>query len=196
MYASRKKIILASGSPRRQSYLKDMGIEFDIVKADVDEAVKPSEPPLAYVSRISKEKAVSVMENHPERWVLAADTIVYVGDVILGKPKDREDALKSLLILRGKSHYVATSFSLGCRDKNNLHEETVITEVTFGEFDEKTAQKYVDTGEPDDKAGSYGIQGLGASLVSGVKGSYSNVVGLPLWEVLVVLKRHNIVASD
>lgn len=186
-------MILASGSPRRQAYLEDMGIDFKVLVADIDESPIAGEQPRSYVCRLGRRKAMEVMKKNTQTWVLAADTIVSLDDKILGKPKSVEEAVNTLLLLSGRVHEVATAFCLGCKDKSILHEECVVTKVRFAPFTEDVARVYVDTGEPFDKAGGYGIQGRGAFLVSGVEGSYSNVVGLPLYEVIAALQKHKIV---
>lgn len=193
MFIANKEIILASGSPRRQAYLKDMGIAFKVCKADIDEAPMADEHPRIYVSRMARQKALVGMEKNEHAWIIAADTIVSLSNKILGKPKSVDDAVNSLMLLNGREHEVITAFCIGSKGKNTLHEESVVTKVKFTQFNENIARAYVSTGESYDKAGAYGIQGLGAFLVSGVNGSYSNVVGLPLCEVMAVMQKLQIV---
>ncbi len=193
MFISGANIILASGSPRRQAYLHDLGIAFTVMVADIDETPIPDETPRSYVSRMACEKCLEVMKKQPDSWVIAADTIVSVDNMILGKPKSFDDAVNTLMLLCGRQHEVATVFCLGLANESIFHEECVITKVQFINFTEEIAKAYVSTGEPLDKAGAYGIQGRGAFLVSEVEGSYSNVVGLPLSELMAVLHQYKIV---
>jgi septum formation protein len=188
-----ERIILASSSPRRRAYFEELGIEFEVFVADVDETPVKGEDPLTYAARMAGHKCEAVMERFPGSWVVAADTIVFLESTILGKPRSREDSVRMLMMLSGREHEVATTFGVGCRKKKIFHMETVVTRVTFASFSKKTAQAYAATGEPADKAGAYGIQGKGALLVKEIKGSYTNVVGLPLCEVVEVLKSHGIV---
>lgn len=193
MFITNKKIILASGSPRRQAYLVDMGIDFKVSTADIDETPMADEHPRRYVTRMAKQKALMVMEKNYQTWVVAADTIVTLDNRILGKPESDDDAVNTLMLLNDREHEVVTAFCVGLKETNTLHEESVVTRVKFVSFTESTAQAYVNTGESYDKAGAYGIQGRGAFLVSGVNGSYSNVVGLPLCQVIAVLQKYQIV---
>ncbi len=193
MFTTEKKIILASGSPRRQAYMNDIGLDFKVSVANIDEDPWTDEDPRCYVCRMARQKAMDVMEKYPESWVVSADTTVSINDKILGKPENADDAVITLMLLSGKEHEVATAFCLGLKAENVLYEECVITKVRFSRFTEATAKAYVKTGEYSDKAGAYGIQGKGAFLVSGVCGSYSNVVGLPLCELLAAMKKFQIV---
>jgi septum formation protein len=193
MFITNKKIILASGSPRRQAYLNDMGIDFKVLPADIDETPMADELPRSYVTRMARHKALMVMEKNFDTWVVSADTIVTLGDKIFGKPKNVDDAVNTLMLLNGREHEVVTAFCIGLKVESALHEESVVTKVRFASFAEDIARAYASTGESYDKAGAYGIQGRGAFLVSGVDGSYSNVVGLPLCEVIAALQKHQIV---
>ncbi|MEE4242060.1 MAG: Maf family protein [Desulfopila sp.] len=195
MFVANEKIVLASASPRRQAYFEKMGIDFDVVAARIDETPFTAEKPVDYVARMARCKYDEVSRRFPHRWVITADTIVFLDTEILGKPVDDEDAIRTLLLLSGKTHTVATAFKLGCSSLDICHEETVETLVRFFHIPAETASAYVATGEPADKAGAYGIQGKGAFLVKEIKGSYSNVVGLPLGEVLAVLSKYGIVKT-
>lgn len=186
-------LILASASPRRRKLLKDLGLEFEIIEARVDEKPEESETALEFVLRAACDKADAVSEENSYAWVLGADTVVVLGSRILGKPKDPEEAINILLELSGRQHQVHTGFCL----KNNKEQVSVsrvaTTEVKFCHFPREIAAAYVATGEPLDKAGSYGIQGRGGFLVEWINGSYSNVVGLPLYEVVQELLDHKII---
>jgi len=186
-FKSYAELILASASPRRRELLHGLGLDFHIEAAAVDERLKPRENPQDFVQRIASEKAETIGANFPDTWVLGADTIVVLDDTILGKPADAEDAMRMLCFLSGRSHEVMTGFTLCNRQAGQDFRKMVRTEVLFTAFTEEIAAAYVRTGEPLDKAGSYGIQGMGGVLVQEIKGSYSNVVGLPLAEVVEAL---------
>lgn len=193
MFTTIKNLILASASPRRQAYLQELGIEFRIAVADIDEKPIDGETALEYVGRMAKLKYEAVAKDNISTWVLAADTIVYLDEIILGKPKNPQDAERILMLLRGRGHQVATAFCIGCIQQNTMHYQTVISRVVFSHYTTDTVLAYVNTGEPLDKAGAYGVQGKGAVLVEELQGSYSNVVGLPLSEVISVLNKYGIV---
>ncbi|WP_394754234.1 Maf family protein [Crenothrix sp.] len=184
------QIILASASPRRKELLDQIGVAYRIVAVDIDESVRIGELPLVYVQRMAAEKSAACVAkwgNHLP--VLAADTTVVLGDVIMGKPKDKQDALSMLRQLSGATHQVYTSISL----RGNEHSQMVsITEVTFKPLTDAELERYWHTGEPLDKAGSYAIQGLGALFVESIKGSFSGVVGLPLFETGQLLIKQGI----
>ncbi len=186
-----KNIILASSSPRRQQFLQDIGLSFTISPPIVDETPLPLELPEAYVERIARAKWQMVCKEYPCSWVLSADTTVYLDGEILGKPCDPGDALRMLMTLCGRTHVVATSYVVGKADDSI--QKTVKTLVSFAHFSEKLARLYISTKEPFDKAGGYGIQGKGAFLVASLQGSYTNVVGLPMAEVMESLSRYGII---
>lgn len=164
--------------------LTELGLEFEVMAPGVDEVVQDGESPADFVQRAAIEKASEVAVNHPDAWVLGADTVVVHQDEILGKPKDAGEAQRILMRLSGQMHRVFTGFCLR-RQQDDLSVSRVIaTEVYFSAFSEAIAASYVATGEPLDKAGAYGIQGRGGVLVEKIKGSYSNVVGLPLAETI------------
>jgi septum formation protein len=179
------KLILASGSPRRAELLRGAGLAFEIVIPDIDEAPRPHEAPADFVMRTAREKAESI--SAAGAVILAADTAVVDGARILGKPVDTADAAAMLRSLSGRTHEVMTGVCLcfpggaGC-----FHTET---RVTFRDLSETEIAAYVATGEPMDKAGAYAIQGGAAKMVRRVEGSYSNVVGLPLCEVIEKLEK-------
>lgn len=196
------KLILASSSPRRQQMLRDMGLNYTIVVPDIDEAQRRSERAHAYVKRLAYEKALGAIEkaglawppskNSEQDWlVLAADTIVVYQKKILGKPLDRADALRTLMKLSGKSHEVLTSYCWIAhrRSQTTVIREVVKTKVTFASKSRDFWKWYVETGDPLDKAGSYGAQGLGASFIHSIHGSYSNVIGLPLSHAIATFEK-------
>lgn len=193
MYKNKRPLILASGSPRRQDFLTQLGLSFTIQVADIDETEKDNESAIELVTRLAREKGSAIANNNPDTWVISADTIVCLDGNVLGKPKDEQDAINTLMLLSGKTHTVHTAFSLTHKEKDICDTHCITTEVTFTHFSEKTAQAYVETQEPLDKAGSYGIQQRGVVLVERINGSYSNVVGLPLAELITQLEKYNIV---
>lgn len=180
------KIVLASGSPRRAELLGSAGLTFDVVVPQIDEAPLPGEAPAAFVCRTAREKAESIPAAHVV--IVAADTAVVDGRRILGKPNDAQDAAAMLGSLSGRSHEVMTGVCLRFPERTVCFH--VETGVTFRDLSEKEIADYVATGEPMDKAGAYAIQGGAAKMVRRVEGSYSNVVGLPLCEVIEELEKN------
>ncbi len=184
------QIILASASPRRRELLDQIKVSYQIHAVDLDETPWPNEQPLAYVKRVAAEKsALCVEQLKPVLPVLAADTSVILGDIIMGKPKNQTDALNMLMQLSGKTHQVVSALSLRGREH---FEALSITDVTFRDLSEQEMLDYWETGEPIDKAGSYAIQGLGGLFVQSIVGSFSGVVGLPLFETAQLLSKQGI----
>jgi septum formation protein len=200
-----KPLVLASASPRRKELLSKEGIEIEVVPSNLEENLFPGEGPEDFALRVAQEKALFVAFKHPGQWVLGADTIVVVpveaGRVVLGKPADSEEAIGMLQTLSGKTHEVITAVALvqvvltppyeqgqGLVHRVRSESFHVTTEVAFRDLSDREIRDYVATGEPMDKAGAYGIQGLGGNLVAAVQGSYTNVVGLPVEEVLSRLR--------
>jgi len=193
MYHTCKPLVLASNSPRRKGFLEDLGLQMTIWAMDIDEAPLPGENPTRYVERMAREKALAVKSRFPGHYVLAADTAVCIGETILGKPVDEEDAVGMLMTLAGRVHLVRSGVCLVSEMDGVQIVSSVSTEVRFAEFDETVARAYVSEGESLDKAGGYGIQGKGAFLVAHVTGSYTNVVGLPLAEVVALLTQQGVI---
>lgn len=189
-------LVLASASPRRKALLKELGLDFKVVEARVEEIPAPGESPGDFVLRAACDKAAEVARRYPDSWVLGADTVVVLDGRILGKPKDRQTALEVLLGLSGRKHLVHTGFCLMNGREQVAARRAVTTEVYFAPFAKDIAAAYVATGEPLDKAGAYGIQGMGGFLVERINGSYSNVVGLPLAEVVEELLRYKVVTAE
>jgi septum formation protein len=188
----RPAIYLASGSPRRRELLTQIGIPFDRISGDVDETPLPGEGAHAYVERLAREKAaagIATMRTTglSPRLVLAADTTVALDDHILGKPANAEDACAMLGRLSGRTHEVLTGVAIS--DGVRVETAVSISTVVFRDLPPGEIRAYVATGEPMDKAGSYGAQGIGAVLIRELRGSFSGVVGLPLTEVLALLQR-------
>lgn len=184
------QIILASGSPRRQELLDQIKVTYRVNPVDLDESPLPNETPLDYVQRLAAEKSAACIAQLGDSLpVLAADTAVVLGGLIMGKPKDRDDAFTMLRQLSGKIHRVYSAISLRGRE----HGQAVsITEVTFRQLTESEMAAYWQSGEPLDKAGSYAIQGMGGVFVESISGSFSGVVGLPLFETAELLSRQGI----
>ena len=186
---TKKDFILASSSPRRIEMLRLQGCSFRVVKPYVDESCAIKDPAKNALA-VSVRKAKVVALKHPNCVVLSADTIVVLGAKILGKPKDKKDALKMLTKLNAKTHRVITAFTVATYNKEKfkiISSRAVISKVTFGDFSKKEYLNYVDTKEPLDKAGAYAIQGLGCKFVKSIQGSYTNIVGLPFFEVTKAL---------
>lgn len=181
-------LLLASGSPRRRELLELAGFTPSTVSPDIDESVIDGEDPVTYVRRVALTKATSV-DRPSNTWVLAADTTVTFDGLIVGKPVDREDAARMLQLLSGRTHQTMTGVAI-CDPDGTTTAFVVTTQVTFTELTDAAIAWYLDTGEPFGKAGSYAIQGAGGSLISSITGSYSNVVGLPLVEVVAALPSH------
>ncbi len=185
-------LILASASPRRRELLAQCGIEFEVISADDPEPLREAaEDTLAFVRRAAEAKASQVARRHPRRLVLGADTIVVVDDEVLGKPADAQDAAAMLRRLSGREHCVHTGVALlsAAGDEIDIDSRTATSRVTFRLLSDAEIQAYVATGEPMDKAGAYGIQGLGGRLVARFQGSFTNIVGLPMELVRQMLGR-------
>lgn len=188
-----KKVILASASPRRSELLKSLGIDFEVVVSDADESKidKKSVPASIYVQELALLKGTAVANTLKKRdgIIISADTIVYSEGKILGKPKDREDAKRMLENLSGKCHSVFTGICV--MNAKNMYSVCTKeeTKVYFKELTKQEIEDYIDTKEPFDKAGAYGIQGIGGILIDKIEGDFFNVVGLPLSRLAKVLKK-------
>lgn len=182
-------VILASGSPRRRAFFEQMGIPFEVIlPVDAEPSPIEGEQPEVYVRRAAEAKARAVAADHKGRLVVAADTVVALDDTILGKPASADDALSMLRRLAGRTHVVASGCCVILPEggRETFH---AITRVTMWDCPEEALAAYVATGEPSDKAGAYGIQGIGAFLVRAIEGSWTNVVGLPVAELTALLLR-------
>ena len=181
-------LYLASTSPRRRALMAQTDISFSVLDIAIDESQRPNELANAYVERLAKEKAeagFNSVQDDETAVVLAADTIVVLEDTVLGKPEDKEQAQAMLRALSGRSHVVMTAFAIKAKDQ--IRVQRVNTTVFFRPITSKEVEWYWQTGEQQDKAGGYGIQGKGGIFVSTISGSYSAVVGLPLAEVMTAL---------
>ena len=184
-----KGLILASASPRRYELLRQVGLNFDVIPSRIEEDYVKGESPRKHVLRLADAKALDVGNQHPDRWVVAADTIVYSDHSILGKPRSREEAKKMLRRLSGKEHQVLTGFSVQHLQKGKGDREAVQTAVKVKKLTQSEMEWYIRTSEPFDKAGGYAIQGVGSFMIESIKGSYTNVVGLPVCELIQMLCR-------
>jgi septum formation protein len=181
-------LILASASPRRRDLLQEAGVVFEVDPSEVPESPGEGEDPVAYARRTAAEKGVEVAARRRGRWVLAADTVVVLDTEAFGKPADAEEARGMLRRLSGRTHEVVTAFVLVAPDVRLAAERSVTTRVTFREIPDLEVEAYVAGGEAFGKAGAYAIQGDGGRFVTGIQGSWNNVVGLPVDEVLATLR--------
>ncbi len=182
-----RKIILASASPRRQELLSQIGLRFEVITKPVDETIPEGVPPVEAVCELAYRKAREVAGSVKEGIVIGADTVVVDGDAILGKPAGFDDAVQALSGLSGSDHLVITGFCVMDAATGKIVKASETTRVFFRRLTGAEIEAYVRSGEPMDKAGSYGIQGLGAVLVDRIEGCYFNVVGLPLAKLAMVL---------
>lgn len=186
-----KKIILASASPRRKDLLSQCGYNFEIMVPNINEEPKENEQPSEMVLRLAKEKAIIIANQQREAIVIAADTTVAIeidGNIInLGKPESHEDSKRMLRLISGKKHSVYTGVSIRSDSLGVEHSFIVKTDVYIALLSDEEIITYVATGEPSDKAGSYAAQGIGSKFIERIDGSFSNVVGLPLYETTKIL---------
>lgn len=183
-------LILASASPRRKELLKQIGLSFTVLPSSIEETFEFTESPQEVVIRLSlcKARDIALRPGIEDRWIIGSDTVVVCHDQILGKPADDKDAAAMLRQLSGTSHLVVSGFAVIDRLRKRQRCEAVTTKVYFRHLTEEEIARYIATKEPADKAGAYAIQGIGACFVSGIEGSYTNVVGLPLCRLTLTLK--------
>ena len=186
---SSSKLILASASPRRKELLSLVGLNFEIKPSNAKEIILKGETPGEHVLRLSEEKAVSISIHNPDAWVLGADTIVIINGEVLGKPASADEAREMLRKLSGRKHTVITGFCIVRQSTGIIVRNTVESSVVFKEISEDEIDWYVRKKEPYDKAGGYAVQGIGAFFIKEIHGSYTNVIGLPLCEVMEALKK-------
>ena len=181
-------MILASNSQRRQEILKDAGFNFRVITSNIEE-ISDKENVIERILDIAEKKLEQISKNNVNEFILAADTVVELDKNIFGKPKDREEAFKFLKLLSGKIHRVITAYVFKNISKNILIREVVISEVKFFDLDDETINWYLDTGEPFDKAGAYGIQGYGRILVEKINGDFYSIMGFPISNFLENLRK-------
>ena len=184
----RRRLILASSSPRRRELLEKLGCSFQVMPSQVGESINEALAPDEYVKELSRLKALNVASRVSNGIIIAADTVVVLDGVILGKPETSEKAQQMLRALSGKEHQVVTGVVVVDAKTKMMEQEVVTTNVKFRKLSDNLINRYVDTGEPLDKAGAYAIQGKGALLVESIEGCYYNVVGLPLVTVSKLLE--------
>ena len=189
MVTTSGRFILASASPRRIELLTLLGLRFEIMPSNVDEKFMTGETPRDHVLRLSEEKARKAAALHPEAWVMGADTIVIINGDALGKPRTPDEAKEMLGKLSGQIHTVFTGFTVVRKSVDILIRDSVSSSVRFREIPEDEMAWYIGSQEPYDKAGGYAVQGMGAFFIKEIHGSYTNVMGLPLCEVVDVLKK-------
>jgi len=181
------RVILASQSPRRRELLSLVGIDHEVQPADIDETPWPDEAPVPHTERLARAKAQVIAARAPEALVIAADTIVVIDGAILGKPADIPDARAMLRRLSGRTHEVCTAMAVAQGER--IESAVVRVPVRFRALDDDTIARYVNTGEPMDKAGAYGIQGYGATIVEHIEGDYFAVMGLSLVTIVQLAER-------
>ncbi len=189
-------LILASKSPRRRYLLNQAGLLFSVIPSSIDECAVPLSSPETYVRVLAEAKANDVSKKYPQSWIIGADTIVLIDSTILGKPSSRAEARTMLKRLSGNTHQVLTGYCICCRAKERCFSETVKTKVLFKNLTDEEIEWYIHTKEPFDKAGAYAIQGLGTFLVKSINGSYTNVVGLPVCEVIEFLIKEGVIGLE
>lgn len=186
--ANAPRLILASRSPRRAELLTRLGLEFEVVPAEIDESYLGDDMPVEHVERLAREKAIAVARDHPDALVIGSDTIVLIDSDILGKPRDAAEAVRMLMRLADREHQVYTGIAVVWGSR--IHSAVEEVRVRFRPLDLRECEEYVATGEPMDKAGAYGIQGFGSALVDSIEGDYFAVMGLPVVRTLDMLRRH------
>lgn len=182
-----RPVVLASASPSRKMLLEKAGVEFEVIVSGVDEAVPAEYTPAQTVEALARRKGEAVAALHPDRPIIAADSVVSVDGMILGKPKDDEDAKATLRRLSGRTHELITGVCLLAEGKSEVFHQ--VTQVTFYPLSQEEIEEYVAMGESRGRAGSYGIEGIGVVLVQSIQGDYSNIVGLPVAETLCRLQK-------
>jgi septum formation protein len=185
------KVVLASSSPRRRELLNLIGIAHEVRPANLDESMRPRETPRRHAERLARDKASAVAMRDPDLITIAADTIVVINRKVLGKPVDKEDAARMLAMLSGREHTVITAVAVSRGKKLRSAIEEV--KVKFRPLREEEIEAYIATGEPMDKAGAYGIQGFGATIVERVEGDYFAVMGLPLVRLIGLMREVGVV---
>jgi septum formation protein len=186
-------LILASKSPRRRYLLKQAGLSFTVIPSRFDERAVELSSPENYVKLLAEAKANQVADDYPESWVVGADTIVMINGTLLGKPGSRSEARRMLKRLSGETHQVFTGYCICCKAVKRSFSEVIKSDVTFKNLSDAEIEWYIRTEEPFDKAGAYAIQGLGTFLVKSINGSYTNVVGLPVCEVVEFLIKEGVI---
>ncbi len=189
-------IILASASPRRENFLRQLGLDFKIIPADIDETPFLDEGGENFASRMAASKVETIGKLYPDQVVIGADTIIYFQGEIIGKPENQEHALIMLKKMQADSHLVITGLSLFCQQTQLCQTITETSTVKFANFNDDILKAYISSGEPMDKSGAYAIQGIGSFLIKEIKGSCSNVIGLPMHRLVTLLLEHKIIEHN
>lgn len=176
-------LVLASGSPRRREFLENLGLQFRVVSSDIPEPPFEDEAPVDYALSMAEKKGTIISGMHPESWIISADTIVVTGKQVLGKPNTTEEAVSMLQSLSGQWHQVISAFCIMSQN-SQAYKKSVESRVKFKRLTAPEIKSYAATGECMDKAGAYAVQGIGAFMIEKIEGSYTNVVGLPLCELV------------
>ncbi len=187
------QIILASHSPRRKLLLENAGLQFTIIPSRINEEDFRESDPENHVKILANAKAADVAKKYPDCWIIGADSIVLINKTILEKPKSIADARHMLNLLSGNIHLVLTGYAIMCEKKSHFFSDVVTSSVTFKTLTHEEMDWYVHTTEPYDKAGGYAIQGLGSFMIKSINGSYTNVVGLPVCEVIDHLYQESVI---
>lgn len=195
-FVTMQPLILASGSPRRRQMLRDLGLDIEVIPVQADESPLAGEQPGDFAGRMAETKALAAAGRNPGSWVIGADTVISLAGTILGKPKDAADAMIILKQLVGTTHQVITGICCCRLDRDFRAVWAETTRVAFIDADEDVLAAYIRTGEPLDKAGAYGVQGIGSFLVSRIEGSCTNVIGLPMDSVVLFLLKNGIIAPQ
>ncbi len=193
LFKSLKPIILASSSHRRSDFLLSLGLDFQVVAADIDETPLKDEKTIDFALRMAEEKSFFVARRHQDKVVIAADTVIEMDGEIIGKPKNKDEAFLTLKKMQGRDHLVITAFSLRCQRENLAIGKWAETKVFFASFHDDVLLSYIATGEPLDKAGAYAIQGAGSFMVEKISGSCTTVIGLPMKELVNLLLKEKII---
>jgi septum formation protein len=188
-------LILASGSPRRRSLLEQAGLNFTVIPGNFDEKSVEITTPGNYVQILARSKAMNIAKHYPQNWIIGADTIVLINGKILGKPESTARARHMLRLLSGATHQVYTGYCICCKAKKRTFSDNVITDVLFKHLTDDEIEWYINTDEPFDKAGGYALQGLGTFMIKSINGSYTNVVGLPICEVIDFLTKEKLLSG-
>lgn len=183
-----KRLILASGSPRRKELLKELGYEFEVIPSNIDESIDHSKPIKEEIERLSYEKALSVFNNNKDAIVIGSDTIVVKDNIVLGKPKNKEDAKNMIEKLNNGDHKVITAVTIISSKISETFSSTTV--VTFGNMDDEEIDDYINSNEILDKAGAYAIQGEAKKYIKSINGDYYTIVGLPIYELKERLKKY------
>ncbi len=194
MFHNDEEIILASSSPRRVEFLKLLGIEFKVIPSTIDEEKYRGFSPREMVSTLSLEKSLNVASKFNNAWVIGADTDVVINNQSLGKPKDKVEEKEMLETLSGRTHQVISSFSLVNLSLNIKDSCITSTDVTFETLSNNLIDAYIKTGEGDDKAGAYALQGISTAFIRSISGSYSSVIGLDLSSLVAMLLKYNVIS--